>query len=186
MLFSRKVYNVFLAIKNLLNRRRLKVHEFSIITNSCIGAVIYHKLGVKYQSPFINCGFSDADFVKLVRNLKVYMEQKLCFVEIDGVSYPTAYLGDILIHFVHYSSRKEAEELWEERKKGLGMINCILSCQIAQVIINSKRLQLRNEIALREYIGYTYLIIFQKLLLSGDYDELFEQDGIDINIIDIL
>ena len=82
MLFSRKVYNVFLAIKNLLNRRRLKVHEFSIITNSCIGAVIYHKLGVKYQSPFINCGFSDADFVKLVRNLKVYMEQKLCFVEI--------------------------------------------------------------------------------------------------------
>lgn len=51
---------------------------------------------------------------------------------------------------------------------------------------NCKRLQLRNEIALREYIGYAYLIIFQKLLLSGDYDELFEQDGIDINIIDIL
>ena len=117
MFSNRNFYRLFVALMNFKARKQLRVRDFTIITNTCIGAVIYNKLGLPYQSPFINLDFSDIDFIKLVRNLKVYMEQKLCFVEIEGVSYPTAYLGDILIHFVHYSSRKEAEELWEERKK---------------------------------------------------------------------
>ena len=114
---SRHFYKFLVALRNFKARNQLKVREFTIICNTCIGAVIYHKLGVPYQSPFINLGFSDFDFIKLVKNLKGYMSQKLCFVEVDGISYPTAYLGDILIHFVHYSSNIEAEKLWEERKK---------------------------------------------------------------------
>lgn len=117
MFSNRHLYKLFVALRNFKARKRLKIYEFTIICNTCIGAVIYHKLGIPYQSPFINLGFSDYDFIKLVRNLKGYMAQKLCFVKIDGVSYPTAYLGDILIHFVHYSSNIEAENLWEERKK---------------------------------------------------------------------
>ncbi len=44
----------------------------------------------------------------------------------------------------------------------------------------------RNEVALREYVGYAYLILFEILFLSGKYDSLFGQDGIDLDLTAVL
>lgn len=88
---------------------------------------------------------------------------------------------------IHYCLLKECSDGAKSSSRKYSIRDLIeIASSLFNIKQNSKRLQLRNEIALREYIGYAYLIIFQKLLLSGDYDELFEQDGIDINIIDIL
>ena len=44
----------------------------------------------------------------------------------------------------------------------------------------------RTEIALRQYLGYVYIDIFNHLILSGQYDYLFESDGVDISLEDII
>ena len=40
-----------------------------------------------------------------------------------GVSYPVAYLGDILLFLVHYSSVEEAQRIWNQRKQRINWNN---------------------------------------------------------------
>ena len=76
---------------------------------------MYHKLGKKFLSPTINLWMEDPDFFRFVRHLDKYLPQPLRFVQgIDTT--PTAYCGDVLIHFNHYKTEEEAEEKWNERK----------------------------------------------------------------------
>lgn len=100
---------------NCKNRKLLTNRTFSIISNSCIGNVIYHKLGVPYLSPFIGISFDNKVFPVLARDIKSYMSEKLNFVNM-GTLYPTAYLGDILLHFEHYNSNEQALDSWNRRK----------------------------------------------------------------------
>ena len=86
-------------ISRFILRRRLKNKDFTILTDTCIGGVIYHELGLQFLSPTINLWMHDKDFYKFVNNLGYYLALPLKFVE--GIeNYPTAYLGDILIHSI--------------------------------------------------------------------------------------
>ena len=103
------------AFYNHLARLKLKNKDFSIISNSCWGGVVYHKLKLPFLSPFINLDFDDKDFYKLAANLRYYMSLDL--QPVHGLEkFPTAYLGDILLRFVHYKTDEEAFSKWEERK----------------------------------------------------------------------
>jgi asparagine synthase (glutamine-hydrolysing) len=42
----------------------------------------------------------------------------------------------------------------------------------------------RTEIALRQYLSYAYLDVFNRLIISGKFDELFDCDGIDVSLDD--
>lgn len=109
------------------DRRRLKNRDFTIVSNSCWGGVVYHKLGLQFCSPFINLDFDDKDFYKLAPDIKYYMQQDLQFVH--GIEpCPTAYLGDILLRFVHYHSDEEAREKWNTRKLRMNYDNMFLLC----------------------------------------------------------
>lgn len=112
-------------ISRFILRRRLKNKNFTILTDTCIGGVIYHELGLQFLSPTINLWMHDKDFYKFVNNLGYYLALPLKFVE--GIeNYPTAYLGDILIHFNHYKTNEEAEAKWEERKKRINYDNLFI------------------------------------------------------------
>ena len=103
-----QIYN---RVSSLWYRARIHNDNFTIITNTCIGGIMYHKLGKRFMSPTINLWMEDPDFFKFVRDLDTYMQQPLRFVQgIDAT--PTAYCGDVLIHFNHYKSEAEAEEKW--------------------------------------------------------------------------
>lgn len=119
---SRIIYNIWTSIINFKNRWLLENRTFSIISNSCIGNVIYHKLAIPYQTPFIGISFDNKAFPLLAQDLASYMAEKLKFVNI-GASYPTAYMGDILLHFEHYSSEEQALMLWEKRKPRINYNN---------------------------------------------------------------
>lgn len=111
----RKIHRYFL-------RRRLKNMNFTILAPTCIAGVMYHELGQQFMSPTINLWMYDKDFLKFVHNLQHYLDAPLRFVQgIDKT--PTAYCGDILIHFNHYHSDKEANAKWEERKKRVNLDN---------------------------------------------------------------
>lgn len=106
-------------------RKRLKNKDFSIICSNCIGGVIYHRLGKKFLSPTINLWLSQNDFIKMVLNLREYMNKDLIFVLTEN-AFPVAMLGDVKIYFNHYSNEEEAKISWEKRKKRINYDNLYL------------------------------------------------------------
>lgn len=103
-------------------RTRIKNQQFSIICPTCIGGVIYHRLGMKFLSPTINLWMNRRDFIKLVQNLQYYMKQELRFVESE-YNYPVAELGEndgVKIFFNHAKTEEEARKSWNSRR---GRIN---------------------------------------------------------------
>lgn len=98
------------------NRRRLRNNDFTVIASNCSGMFMYYDLELPYLTPTVNLSVEMNDFVKMVRNLRWYMEQEM--VEVEGGSIcPVGMLGDIKIHFIPYASFEEGANKWSERKK---------------------------------------------------------------------
>lgn len=106
-------------------RTHLKENNFSIICSSCIGGVIYNRLGKQFLSPTINLFFTQSDFIKFSVNLKYYLSLDLKFIKTDKV-YPVAMLDDITIHFNHSKSEFDAANDWNRRKKRINFDNIYL------------------------------------------------------------
>lgn len=118
----RKAYR---RVHRLWLRYRLKNRAFTILAPTCIAGVIYHELGEQFLSPTINLWMYDKDFLKFVHNLDEYLSYELRFVSgIDPT--PTAYCGDILIHFNHYKTEEEANSKWVERKARINRDNLFI------------------------------------------------------------
>lgn len=102
-------------------RKGITKNDFSIISNDCCGGVIYHRIGKKFCSPFINLFIHHDDFIELLSNLNDYLNEDL--IEKPSQSdYPIGTLGKrrtIEIHFLHYANFTHAKECWERRKKRL-------------------------------------------------------------------
>lgn len=94
-------------------RKTLKVTDFSVLSQNCIGDVFYHDMGMNFLSPTINAFFKGSDFVKFVQRLEYYMGPELHMTW--GEEYPIGYLDDIAIYFMHYSTCEEDKRKWDER-----------------------------------------------------------------------
>lgn len=176
--------NIFLRIYNkLLNhyyRMRLRNDNFTIITNSCIGGIMYHKLGKQFLSPTINLWMQDKDFFRFVNKLEWYLGQQLRFVQ--GIeATPTAYCGDVLIHFNHYKTENEAASKWDERKKRINRDNLYIICsdrpnpetgeEISEVdMLSLKNVSCRGKVifSTRSYYDMDYIVPLPKDP-DGDY-----------------
>ena len=62
----KRIGKIYRILSNAWYRMRLKNDNFTIITNSCIGGVMYHKLGKRFLSPTVNLWMYDEDFYKFV------------------------------------------------------------------------------------------------------------------------
>ncbi len=102
-----------------VRRLRLKNTNPTIIASNCNGEFIYYDMKLNFLSPTINLSFDMNDYVKMLENLKWYMEQPITPYEDDRFDYPTGMLGDIEIRFNHYSTFEEAVKKWSNVKKGL-------------------------------------------------------------------
>ena len=125
--------------KLLVKMRRKKINntDFSIICNNCWGGYVYRRYGLPYLSPTVGLYFYASDYIKLVYDLKNYMEKPLVFIPYVESKHkaeiikkgqqnaPIARLGDIEIIFLHYKSEKEAREKWERRVKRINYHNLI-------------------------------------------------------------
>lgn len=115
----REVLRIFL---NVSNRKRLTNENFTILCNNCVGGVIYHELGERFNSPTINLFFRADDYIKFLENLDYYLKQTLVEIE-SNRGYPVARLGDITIFFMHYQRFDEAKEMWEKRARRINKQN---------------------------------------------------------------
>lgn len=96
--------------------------DFTIISSNCNGGVISSDLGLPFRSPFVNLFIKASDFIRILTDLRGYMEEQLSFVkETDpiygDISYPTAYLKDVKIYFMHYNTEDEAGSMGKKKKE---------------------------------------------------------------------
>lgn len=84
--------------------------------------------------------FLPKDYLKFVKNLKEYLNKELIFIKPEDANqyeevkpyvnkfgeYPIGRLGDIDIHFLHYSSKEEAYEKWNRRKQRIDYSRVII------------------------------------------------------------
>lgn len=124
MKFLARIYE---RLSNAWYRVRLKNDNFTIITNTCIAGVMYHKLGKQFLSPTINLWMEDEEFFKFVQNIEFYLAQPLVFIPRQFGS-PTAKIGDVTLYFNHYKTEEEAAEKWNERKRRINMDNLYIIC----------------------------------------------------------
>ena len=103
-------------------RSRIKNQDFSIICSTCIGGVIYHRLGMQFLSPTINLWFYQDEFIRFVRNLPHYMEQNLTFISSEW-DFPVAKLDDVRIMFNHAKSEDDARAAWDSRRNRINYNN---------------------------------------------------------------
>lgn len=113
-------------IKKIMNRKKLKNKSFTLLTNNCLGGVIYHDLGLPFNSPLINLWMYPKDFIKFCSNLDYYLSIQIFFIKENGINYPVGKLDDITLYFQHYKSEKEANLKWENRKKRINFENMFI------------------------------------------------------------
>lgn len=111
-------------------RRRLNCKEFTIISNNCWGGHVYRYFGLPYDSPTVGLFIFSEDYIKLVSNLKYYMQQDIEMITLEESKYkdellrrgkvestcPIGRIKDVEIIFLHYKSNEEAVEKWIRRK----------------------------------------------------------------------
>lgn len=130
MSIKKKIFEI--ARNRIMKSFRKKNHntDFTLISQNCIGGVIYKNLGLEFRSPTINMFIEDENFVKLVENLEYYMSleaEALCEKFVDPIdksfSYPKIKVGDIELCCLHYKSCQEAIDSWERRRKRVNLNN---------------------------------------------------------------
>lgn len=99
---------------NAAMQERLYADDVSIISANCNGGIVSHDLGLQFRSPTVNLFIPANDFIKFCENLEHYLnidELVECsdIAKTKGANYPVAYLDDILLFLVHYSSVEEAQ-----------------------------------------------------------------------------
>lgn len=101
------------------NRMRLRNSGFTLITNTCVGGLLFHGLKLRFCSPTINCGIRDHDeFLLFCSHLEHYLSLPLDFIP-SKWKYPVAVLhgdmGDVTVYFTHYKTEEDAKTKWQER-----------------------------------------------------------------------
>lgn len=109
-----------------IRRRKLKNTTPTIIASNCNGEFLYYDMKLKFLSPTINLSFDMNDYVKMLENLRWYMEQPILPYDDDRFEFPTGKLADIEIRFNHYKTFQEAIAKWEERKKRIKWDNLFI------------------------------------------------------------
>lgn len=114
-------------------RKQLNNKDFTIICPNCIGGQIYHRYGLRFDSPTINLSINTPDFVNFLKHFDYYLAQEMeqtdnrydgkerALIRGNGSDIP-----DLILTFVHYSSFEEGKKKWYERRTRINKDNMYL------------------------------------------------------------
>ena len=109
------------SVINKRNRKRLYNFSPTLVCSNCTGGLIYHWLGLRFNSPFINLFITDEDFVKALESWEDFISYDIQEDKEIGKPYPVGISYDnIKIHFMHYTTFDEAKAKWNERRMRMG------------------------------------------------------------------
>ena len=116
------IYRFVRKLENLRYRMANQNTNFTLISQNCIGGIIYSQLGLIFQSPTINMFIEDENFIKLVNNFKHYMSvdpKPITNHYVDPINpnivYPKIGIDDIEVCCLHYKDCDDAIEKWNRR-----------------------------------------------------------------------
>lgn len=144
---------------NKKNRKRLINTDFSLLCNNCNGGVICHDLGLQFRAPTVNMFFYSDHFLRFCENFDHYIAQPLVPCENPRhkpeIAYPVCNLGDLELHFLHYSSFEQAKEKWDARTARLNRDNLFVMWTFfggtdPQTMERFDRLPFKNKVAFTE------------------------------------
>ena len=135
-------WNKFIREKFILPRIKKDSipKDITLFSNNCLGGVIQHELGMRFNSPTVNLSFYSLDFFDFAEHIEYYLSiplveadnPKYLPAEYDKIKYPIMKLSgngeypDLELHFLHYHSVHEAIETWNRRKARINWDNIYL------------------------------------------------------------
>lgn len=114
------IYEILRKLRLYVCRVKIRSKDLgrTIICNNCLGGILYHDLGMRFNSPFINLMIPTSQYVDLLKNLYYIGDFDLVDATPKGCRYPIGLLhSKYELHFMHYNSFEEAKRKWEERVK---------------------------------------------------------------------
>lgn len=132
--------HIFQDIRHFWWRLRLRNRTVSIISNNCWGGFMYRYCKLPYHSPFVGCFLFAPDFIRLLQDLKGYMDGKMRFItkgesryaEHVTKDYPIGLLTPapdgrpVEIHFLHYPTPEAALSAWQRRAQRIDYDNLLV------------------------------------------------------------
>lgn len=120
-IIARLEHKIYIEIK----RRKLKNTDPTIISNNCVGGIICHDLGLKFNSPCVNQGMIARDYIKFLKDMDYYLS--LTPIPLNKYYRDTDFmltqLGDIECIFAHEENVQTAISKWEKRKSRINKDN---------------------------------------------------------------
>lgn len=175
-------------------QKKNKKTKFTLISQNCIGGVIYSDLNIEFQTPTINMFIEDENFVKLVENLEFYMKIKPtpvtdCYTDpIDNsIKYPIIRIKDIKICCLHYKNCQEAIDAWERRKKRINYDNIYIIANSWNLHENKKLIERIGRLKYKKVV-FTYKDYNKKycIPLKGDFWKVDERGIVRPNLTDFI
>jgi uncharacterized protein (DUF1919 family) len=132
----------------------------SVISNSCVGSLVYQKLNEQYITPLVGSLFMD-DFmyIKFLENYELYTTLKPDVIDNFDKNfffklhtevkhnYPLMVLDDIEIHWIHETSANDVLSNWERRMERTNNDNLVF------IWTASEFMQIHDEDERRELIN---------------------------------
>lgn len=148
----------FRKFRNLLyekfrknNFRRLKSHDFSIISNRCGGGIISHSCCLEHKSPTVNLSFgSIEEFVIFANNIREFLNLEIIddgWDKKEGCPRGKieSKFGTVHIIFNHYENFSVAKAKWDSRKKRVNYDRLLFHILIIEPL-SEKEIELINSI----------------------------------------
>lgn len=160
------IYKLYYPIRRILEhkynkklRKKLNNKNITIISNNCIGGVIYHNLGLRFDSPTINTLIKGEDYLVFCAHLKDYLNAELIKHHDKQCNYPVGILKakrhslpSVRIDFVHYKTFKEAKEKWEQRKTRINFNNIFYIWEFYDELYDNKIIEKLDELEINKMI----------------------------------
>lgn len=100
------------------NGRRIdKNTQRTILCNMCLGGVISHDFGLRFNSPTVNLMIPAREFVSMLQDIN-QIDGKIEIKEDAGKPYPVGILNEkYVLHFIHFKTFQDAVDTWHRRSE---------------------------------------------------------------------
>jgi uncharacterized protein (DUF1919 family) len=137
-------------------------NKFTIISNDCWGGIAYQRLGLMYHTPFVGTRILPPCYLRLLKNLKLYLDSPLEFTEKSKYDYvnrerqeryfPIGILNnDVEIHFYHEPTEIDARRSWERRLPRINWDNLYIKFSDREIAWSGDTTKLVEEFDKLEY-----------------------------------
>lgn len=171
-----------------MRRSRLKNKNFTIISSECAGGVIYHDLGLRFDSPTINLWFKPDDCLAFLKDIKYYLNTNILVEDKEcNLEYPVGILGEkgkqIRLFFQHYDNFKDAKQKWNRRKKRVHLNNLFIIMTDRdgadeQILTEFDALPYKNKVVFtgKEYKNIKSAYLIKNCLENDHLGDIFKEN----------